>query len=183
MAAEVSEIQERIRSLDDGGSVTAFQAVYVPADDTSDPAVVAIFTYLDSVMVLSRDRVQRGLYPAVDPLLSSSSSLDPVVVGTRHFFLAEKAIKTLAKYEDLRKLVAIVGLEELGEADKIIYERAEKIQNYLTQPFVVSEVFTGMKGAYVPVEIMLNDIEEILNGKHDKKTASDFYMIGSLEED
>ena len=183
LAAEVSEIQERIRSIDGAGSVTAFQAVYVPADDMSDPAVVAIFSYLDSVMVLSRDRVQRGLYPAIDPLKSSSTALDPTVVGTRHFGLAEKSIKTLATYEDLRKLVAIVGLEELGEADRVIYMRALKIQNYFTQPFCVSEVFTGMKGAYLTVEETLQDIEDILEGKYDKRDAQDFYMIGKIPEE
>jgi len=182
LAAEVSEIQERIRSVEGGGSVTAFQAVYVPADDMTDPAVVAIFSYLDSVMALSRERVQRGLYPAVDPLASSSSNLDTAIVGTRHYDLAQKALFTLARYEDLRKLVAIVGLEELGEQDRITYERAEKIQNYLTQPFFVSEVFTGIKGAYLTVEETLQDMEGILTGKYDKRDAKDFYMIGKIPE-
>jgi len=180
LAAEVSEIQERIRSLEGGGSVTAFQAVYVPADDMTDPAVVAIFSYLDSVMSLSRDRVQRGLYPAIDPLTSSSANLDVSVVGMRHYKIAQDTLMTLAKYEDLRKLVAIVGLEELGEEDRQTYERAEKLQNYLTQPFTVGEVFSGIKGQYLTVEETLKDCEDILTGRYDKREAKDFYMIGKI---
>jgi len=182
LAAEVSEVQERIRSIEGSGSVTAFQAVYVPADDYTDPAVVAIFSYLDSVMSLSRERVQRGLYPAIDPLTSSSSNLDPAVVGMRHYNIAQNSLQTLAKYEDLRKLVAIVGLEELQENDRTIYERAEKMQNFLTQPFTVSEVFTGMKGAYLTVEETLEDCEAILTGRCDKMEAKDFYMIGRIPD-
>lgn len=178
LAAEVSEVQERIRNIEGSGSVTAFQAVYVPADDMTDPAVVTIFSYLDSVMALSRERVQRGLYPAVDPLISSSCNLDIAVVGFRHYDLAQRGLLTLARYEDLRKLVAIVGLEELGEDDRITYERAEKLQNFLTQPFAVSEVFTGIKGAYLTTEETLEDVEAILTGKLDKKEPKDFYMIG-----
>jgi F-type H+-transporting ATPase subunit beta len=180
LASEVSEIQERIRSVEGAGSVTAFEAVYVPADDMTDPAVVAIFSYLDSVMALSRERVQRGLYPAIDPLQTTSANLDPTVVGKRHYEIAQKTLFTLAKYEDLRKLVAIVGLEELGEQDRITYERAEKIQNFLTQPFIVSEVFTGIKGAYLSTEETLQDCEDILTGKYDKRESKDFYMIGKI---
>lgn len=180
LAAEVSEVQERIRSIEGGGSVTSFQAVYVPADDMTDPAVVAIFSYLDSVMSLSRDRVQRGLYPAINPLASFSTNLDLSIVGLRHYEIAQRCLMVLAKYEDLRKLVAIVGLEELGEQDRITYERAEKLQNYLTQPFTVSEVFTGIKGAYLTVEETLIDCENILNGKYDDREAKDFYMIGKV---
>jgi len=180
LASEVSEIQERIRSIEGAGSVTSFQAVYVPADDMTDPAVVAIFSYLDSVMVLSRARVQRGLYPAIDPLPSSSTNLDPNVVGFHHYDIAMRCRQTLAKYEDLRKLVAIVGLEELGEQDKTVYGRAEKLQNYFTQPFVVSEVFTGIKGAYLTVQETLQDCEDILSGKYDSRDAKDFYMIGKI---
>ncbi len=178
LAAEVSEIQERIRSIEGSGAVTAFQSVYVPADDMSDPAVVAIFSYLDSVMALSRERVQRGLYPAIDPLQSSSANLDIAVVGLRHYNIAQDVMHTLTKYEDLRKLVAIVGLEELGESDRSTYERAEKLQNYLTQPFTVSEGFTGIKGAYLTAAETLQDCEDILSGKHDHKEPKDFYMIG-----
>ncbi len=182
LASEVSEIQERIRSIEGSGSVTAFQAVYVPADDMTDPAVVAIFSYLDSVMALSRDRVQRGLYPAIDPLQSSSSNLDITVVGKRHYDITEKVLAMLTKYDDLRKLVAIVGIEELSEADRTIYERAEKMQNYMTQPFTVSEVFTGIKGQYVTIEETLKDCEAILDGKYDDRGAQDFYMIGKAPE-
>ena len=170
-----------IRSIDGAGSVTAFQAVYVPADDMTDPAVVAIFSYLDSVMVLSRDRVQRGLYPAIDPLKKFFNCFGSF--SCRHqttLILLKNSIKTLATYEDLRKLVAIVGLEELGEADRVVYMRALKIQNYFTQPFCVSEVFTGMKGAYLTLEETLKDIEDILDGKYDKRDAQDFYMIGKI---
>jgi len=182
LASEVSEIQERIRSVEGGGSVTAFQAVYVPADDMTDPAVVAIFSYLDSVMALSRDMVQRGLYPAVDPLMSSSANLDTAVVGRRHYDLAESVRMMLTKFGDLRKLVAIVGLEELSLDDRTTYERAEKLQNYMTQPFTVSEVFTGISGAYLTVEETLQDIEDITTGKHDNKEAREFYMIGKAPE-
>ncbi|MDD5438961.1 MAG: F0F1 ATP synthase subunit beta [Candidatus Omnitrophica bacterium] len=183
LASEVSEVQERIRSIEGAGSVTSFQAVYVPADDMTDPAVVAIFSYLDSVMVLSRARVQRGLYPAIDPLPSSSANLDPNIVGFHHYDIAMRCRGTLAKYEDLRKLVAIVGLEELGEQDRMTYQRAEMLQNYLTQPFTVSEVFTGIKGVYLTTEETLKDCEDILSGKLDNRDSKDLYMIGKIPEE
>ncbi|MBN1353945.1 MAG: F0F1 ATP synthase subunit beta [Candidatus Omnitrophica bacterium] len=182
LASEVSEFQERIRSIEGAGSVTAFEAVYVPADDMTDPAVVAIFSYLDSVMALSRDMVQRGLYPAVDPLLSSSSSLDTAIVGRRHFKIAQDVLFMFTKYAELKKIVAVIGVEELSSQDRLVYERAQKLQNYMTQPFTVGEVFTGIKGAYLTVEETLNDCEDIMSGKHDKKSARDLYMIGKVPE-
>ncbi len=182
LASEVSEFQERIRSIEGAGSVTAFEAVYVPADDMTDPAVVAIFSYLDSVMALSRDMVQRGLYPAVDPLLSSSSNLDPQVISKRHFRIANEVLSVFTKYAELRKIVAVIGIEELSALDRVIYERAQKLQNYMTQPFTVSEVFTGMKGAYLSVEETLQDCEDILAGKYDKMDAKQFYMIGKVPQ-
>ncbi len=183
LASEVSEFQERIRSIEGAGSVTAFEAVYVPADDMTDPAVVAIFSYLDSVMALSRDMVQRGLYPAVDPLLSSSSSLDSSIVGKRHYGIAEKALSMFTKFSELRKIVAVIGIEELSVQDRLMYERAQKLQNYMTQPFTVSEVFTGIKGAYLTAEETLEDCEKIIDGKYDSKDARGFYMIGRCPDE
>lgn len=181
LISEVGEFHERIRtSRQMGGSITSVEAVYVPADDLSDPAVVAIFSFLDSVLVLSRERVQRGLYPAIDPLLSSSSNLDPDMVGRRHYNTAMEVISTFQKHEDLRRVVLVIGVEELSQEDRELYERALKLQNYLTQPFVAAEVFTGKKGAYVPLEQTLVDCERILSGELDKIASEEFYMKGSL---
>lgn len=178
LASEVSGVQERIRSVAGGGSVTALQAVYVPADDMTDPAVVAIFSYLDGSIVLSRDLVQRGMYPAIDPLQSSSGNLDPFVIGERHFVLAQNAIQHFNKYNGLKRIVAVIGVEELNKADRLIYGRAQRLLNFMTQPFHVSEVFTGKKGQYVTREEVLDGVEGILNGEFDKTKPGDFYMIG-----
>ncbi len=178
LASEVSAVQERIRSIPGGGSVTAMQAVYVPADDMTDPAVVAIFSYLDGSVVLSRDLVQRGMYPAIDPLQSSCGNLDPVVVGKRHFDLAQQVIQHLNKYNGLKRIVAVIGVEELNKQDRMIYGRAQRLLNFMTQPFSVSEVFTGKKGAYVYRGELLDGVESVLRGDHDKTKPSDFYMIG-----
>ncbi|GAG00536.1 unnamed protein product, partial [marine sediment metagenome] len=163
-----------------GGSITSVEAVYVPADDLTDPAVVAIFSFLDSVLVLSRERVQRGLYPAIDPLLSSSSNLDPDLVGKRHYNIAQQVVSTLQKHEDLRRVVLVIGVEELSGEDRTVYERALKLQNYLTQPFFTAEVFTGKKGEYVSLENTVGDCERILGGEFDKRPAEEFYMKGAL---
>ncbi len=181
LASEVAAIQERIRSVKGGGSITAFQAVYVPADDMTDAAVVAIFSYLDGAMKLSRDLVQKGFYPAIDPIASSSSMLDPNVIGKRHFDLSQKVIMMVNKYNSLHKIVQVIGVEELSKQDRIDYERADKTLNYMTQPFAVSEVFTGKKGEYVTLEENLESIEKILDGKVDKRTAKEFYMIGRVK--
>jgi len=181
MASEVGAVQERIRSIKGGGSITAFQAVYVPADDMTDPAVVAIFTYLDSVIKLSRDLVQKGFYPAIDPLESSSSNLTPDVVGQRHFDLAQKSIFLFNKYKQLNKIVQVIGVEELSKQDRIDYERAEKLLYYMTQPFTVSEVYTGHKGEYVTIEENLESCEKIISGACDKREPRSLYMIGRIK--
>jgi F-type H+-transporting ATPase subunit beta len=181
LLAEVSEFHERIRSSQEGGgSVTSIEAVYVPADDLTDPAVVAIFSFFDSIMVLSRERVQLGLYPAIDPLLSSSSNLDIDLVGKRHFEIAQEIIRILQRYEELRRIVLVVGIDELSHADRIIYERARKLQNFLTQPFFVGEAYTGKKGEYVSLEQTLEGCERIISGKLDHKPEEEFYLIGAL---
>lgn len=180
LASEVCEFQERIRSAKEGGSITAFQAVYVPADDFTDPAVVAIYSYLDGVMALSREILQKGLYPAIDPLMSSCTNLDPRVVGYRHYNLAQDVIKLYQKLKELRKIVAVIGVEELNAQDYDYYTRGLLMQNYMTQPFFVGERYTGKKGAYVKVEDALNDCEAIITGKYDDVNPQDMYMIGSI---
>lgn len=178
MASEVNAVQERIRSIEGGGSITAMQAVYVPADDMTDPAVVAIFATLDGNIVLSRDLVQRGMYPAIDPLQSSCTNLDPAVVGRRHYEISQRVIQHFNKHNGLKRIVAVIGLEELSKEDQLVYKRAEKLYNFMTQPFAVSEVFTGKKGEYVPVEENIEGCERILAGDYDHLEAQDFYMIG-----
>lgn len=181
LIAESSEFHERIReSQGAGGSITSIEAVYVPADDLTDPAVVAIFTFLNSLMVLSRERVQMGLYPAIDPLQSSSSNLDPDIVGQKHYDVSQEVIRIFQKYEELRRIVLVIGIDELSKADRTIYERARKIQNFLTQPFTVAERYTGKKGDHVSVRQTLDGCERILSGKMDRRPEQEFYMIGSL---
>lgn len=181
LASEVAEVQERIRSSDSGGSITAFQAVYVPADDYTDPAVVAIYAYLDGVMALSRDMIQKGLYPGIDVLLSSCVNLDVSVVGRRHFQVAQDAKFVMSKLKQLKKIVAVIGADELSPADRIVYDRGLKLQNYFTQPFCVAEVFTGAKGQYVTTHDVVKDVEGVLAGDYDDKNPRDFYMIGNLD--
>ena len=178
LASEVSYVQERIRSIEGGGSVTALQAVYVPADDMTDPAVVAIFSYLDGSIVLSRDLVQKGMYPAIDPLMSTCGNLDPAIIGRHHYDIAQKIIVHVNKYNGLKRIVAVIGIEELNKEDRLIYSRAQKILNFMTQPFTVSEVFTGKKGEYVSIEDNVNGCARIINGDYDKVKPEDFYMIG-----
>ena len=180
LSSEVSDFHERIRSMEGGGSVTAIEAVYVPADDLTDLAVVTIFTYLDSIMVLSRERVQLGLYPCIDPLLSSCGNLDPDIVGQRHYSVAMEALRIFSKYEELRRIVSVIGIDELSKADRTLYERARKLQNFLTQPFIVAEVFSGMKGQYVPLAHTLEGCERIVDGRVDTRPEEAFYMIGAL---
>lgn len=180
LASEVCEFQERIRSAKEGGSITSFQAVYVPADDFTDPAVVAIYSYLDGVMALSRDLLQKGLYPAIDPLMSSCSNLDPRVVGMRHYGIAQDVLKLYTKLKELRKIVAVIGVEELSAQDRDFYTRGLLMQNYMTQPFFVGERYTGRKGAFVPVEEALKDCEDIITGKYDDWDPQSVYMIGLI---
>lgn len=180
LVSEVSEFHERIRS---GGasSITAVEAVYVPADDLTDPAVVTIFSHLDSLIVLSRSYVQKGLYPAIDPILSSCSYLDPVIIGERHFDISNEAKRLFQKQEELQKLVAVIGIDELSTQERLLYERALKLQNFLTQPFFVAEDYTGKKGQFVELEETLSGCEKIISGRTDKMAAGDFYMIGDLK--
>jgi len=180
LASEVSEFQERIRAVDGGGSITAVEAVYVPADDLTDPAVVAIFSHLDSIMVLSREMIQMGLYPAIDPLLSSCVNLDSIIVGQRHFDIAQEVLRILSRYEGLRRIVAVIGVEELSQTDRNLYESALKLKNFLTQPFFVAVAHTGKKGEYVTLEETLSGCEQIISGEYNKVDTSALYMIGKL---
>jgi F-type H+/Na+-transporting ATPase subunit beta len=179
LSSEVGDLHERIKT-GSRGSISAFEAVYVPADDLTDPAVVAIFSYLDSVLVLSRERAQLGLYPAIDPLGSSCSNLDPGIVGQRHFSVAQETMRILTKYDELRRIVAVIGIDELSHADRILYERARKLQNYLTQPCFVAEAYTGRKGQYVTTGETINNCAAIIDGKLDDRDERDLYMIGKL---
>jgi F-type H+-transporting ATPase subunit beta len=182
LISEVSAFHERIKSSQEaGGSITAIEAVYVPADDLTDPAVVAIFSFLDSILVLSRERIQLGLYPAIDPLLSSSANLDPDIVGMHHFEVAQEVIRVMQKYDELRRIVLVVGIDELSQADRTIYERARKLQNFFTQPFFVAESYTGKKGEYIPVKETIAGCEKILSGAVDDRPEEEFYMIGALK--
>lgn len=181
LTSEISDFHERIRSKE-GASITAVEAVYVPADDLTDPAVVAIFAHLDSIVVLSRQYVQRGLYPAIDPLASSCAYLDPAVVSKRHFDIAQEALRLFTKYEELQRIVTIIGIEELSKHERTLFERARKLQNFLTQPFFTAELYTGRKGIYVTLEETLAGCDRILSGRMDKMSDEQFYMIGALEE-
>jgi F-type H+-transporting ATPase subunit beta len=172
----VGDVHERIK-----GSISAFEAVYVPADDLTDPAVVAVFSYLDAVMVLSRERTQLGLYPAIDPLTSSCSNLDAAIVGQRHFDLAQELLRILTKAEELRRIVAVIGIDELSKADRTLYERARKLTNFMTQPMFVAESYVGKKGEYVKVGDTLDGVEKIIDGRMDDKPEEEFYMIGKLD--
>jgi F-type H+-transporting ATPase subunit beta len=180
LASEVSAVQERIRAVEGGGSITAFQAVYVPADDMTDPAVVAIFSYLDGMIVLSRDLVQRGMYPAIDPLQSSCTNLDVDIVGRRHYDVAEAVTQHFNKHNSLKRIVAVIGVEELNKEDQKVFTRAEKLFNFMTQPFHVSEVFTGKKGEYVTRDEVVEGCAKILAGDFDNLKKEDFYMIGKV---
>ncbi|MBU1871421.1 MAG: F0F1 ATP synthase subunit beta [Candidatus Omnitrophica bacterium] len=181
LISEASEFHERIRSSkESGGSITSVEAVYIPADDMTDPAVVTIFSFLDSIMVLSRQRVQLGLYPAIDPLLSSSANLDPDIVGKQHYEISQEGIRILQRYEELRRIVIVIGIDELSSGDRIIYERARKLQNFLTQPFFVAEAYTGKQGEYVTVQQTLEGCQKIISGHLDRKPEGDLYMIGAV---
>jgi F-type H+-transporting ATPase subunit beta len=179
LATEMGILQERITSTDKG-SVTSVQAVYVPADDLTDPAPATTFSHLDSTVVLNRSLSEIGIYPAVDPLDSSSTILDPNIVGAEHYNVAREVQRVLQRYKDLQDIIAILGMEELSEADKELVARARKIQKFLSQPNFVAEQFTGRKGVYVPLAETIRSFKEILEGKHDDKPENDFYMIGAI---
>ncbi|MBI5139053.1 F0F1 ATP synthase subunit beta [Candidatus Nomurabacteria bacterium] len=179
LSSEMGILQERITSTDKG-SVTAVQAVYVPADDFTDPAPATTFSHLDSTVVLNRSLSEIGIYPAVDPLDSSSTILDPNIVGLEHYNVAREVQRVLQRYKDLQDIIAILGMEELSDADKELVARARKIQKFLSQPFFVAEQFTGTKGAYVPLAETIRSFKEILDGKHDDKAENEFYMKGAL---
>ncbi len=181
LATEMGELQERITSTNKG-SITSVQAIYVPADDLTDPAPATTFAHLDATTVLSRSIAELGIYPAVDPLDSSSTMLDPSILGERHYRVARGVQETLQKYKDLQDIIAILGMDELSEDDRMVVDRARKIQRFLSQPFFVAEQFTGLKGAYVPLEESVSGFEEILDGKLDHIPEQDFYLKGNVEE-
>ena len=181
LATEMGELQERITSTNKG-SITSVQAVYVPADDLTDPAPATTFAHLDSTVTLSRALTEIGIYPAVDPLDSSSTILDPLIVGQEHYEVARGVQKILQRYKDLQDIIAILGMEELPEEDKVLVGRARKIQRFLSQPFAVAEVFTGAPGKFVSIKDTIRSFKEILAGKHDDKTEQMFYMKGSIDE-
>ncbi|MEI8174477.1 MAG: F0F1 ATP synthase subunit beta [bacterium] len=179
LSTEMGILQERITSTDKG-SVTSVQAVYVPADDLTDPAPATTFAHLDSTVVLNRSLSEIGIYPAVDPLDSSSTILDPNIVGKEHYSVAREVQRVLQRYKDLQDIIAILGMEELSEIDKELVARARKIQKFLSQPNFVAEQFTGVKGVYVSLADTIRSFREILDGKHDSKSENDFYMKGAL---
>jgi len=179
LASEMGNLQERITSTDKG-SVTSVQAVYVPADDLTDPAPATTFSHLDSTVVLNRSLSELGIYPAVDPLDSSSTILDPHIVGKEHYEVAREVQRVLQRYKDLQDIIAILGMEELSDSDRALVYRARKIQKFLSQPNFVAEQFTGRKGQYVPLSETIRSFKEILEGKHDDKPENDFYMQGAL---
>ena len=181
LASEVAAMQERIASVE-GASVTAIEAVYVPADDFTDPAVTAISAHLDSSILLSRAMAAEGMYPAVDPLGSSSILLDPLAVGDEHYRLAQKARETIAHYRELQDIISLLGIEELGQEDRLIVGRARKLQRFLTQPFVVTQAFTGQPGRSVPLADTLKGVAAILDGQTDEWSESALYMVGNIEE-
>jgi len=181
LASEMGNLQERITSTDKG-SITSVQAIYVPADDLTDPAPATTFSHLDSTVVLSRPLSELGIYPAVDPLDSTSTILDPNIIGERHYNVARDIQKILQRYKDLQDIIAILGMDELTDDDKLAVSRARRIQKFLSQPFFVAEQFTGRSGKYVPLEDTIKSFEEILAGKYDHISEQAFYMKGSIED-
>ena len=181
LATEMGELQERITTTKKG-SITSVQAIYVPADDLTDPAPATTFSHLDATTVLSRQIAELGIYPAVDPLDSTSRILDPLVIGAEHYLTARGVQQILQRYKDLQDIIAILGMEELAEEDKITVSRARKIQRFLSQPFHVAEAFTGRKGKYVSIKDTIRSFKEVLEGKHDDIPEQAFYMVGDIEE-
>lgn len=181
LAVDLGELQERITSTDKG-SITAVQCVYVPADDLTDPAPATTFAHLDGTVVLSRQIAELGIYPAVDPLDSSSRILDPNVIGEEHYRVAREVQTILQKYKELQDIIAILGMEELSDEDKVTVARARKMQRFLSQPFHVAETFTGLAGKYVKIADTIRAFKEICEGKHDDLPEQAFYMVGTIEE-
>ena len=181
LASEMGALQERITSTKNG-SITSFQAVYVPADDLTDPSPATTFAHLDATLVLSRQIAELGIYPAVDPLDSSSRQLDPLVIGDDHYQVARGVQNTLQRYKELRDIIAILGMDELSEEDKQTVARARKIQRYLSQPFFVAQVFTGADGKYVSLKETIAGFKAILSGEMDEYPEQAFYMVGAIEE-
>jgi len=181
LATEMGALQERITSTKKG-SITSIQAVYVPADDLTDPAPATTFAHLDSTVTLSRSISELGIYPAVDPLDSTSTVLDPAVVGEEHYRVARGVQATLQRYKDLQDIIAILGVDELSEEDKLTVTRARKLQRFLSQPFYVAEIFTGTPGVYVSLEDTVRSFGEIIDGKHDHRSENDFGYVGSIDD-
>ena len=181
LATEMGELQERITSTKDG-SITSVQAIYVPADDLTDPAPATTFSHLDASTVLSRQIASLGIYPAVDPLASTSRVLDPNIIGEEHYEITRKVLEILQKYKELQDIIAILGMDELSEEDKETVNRARKIQRFLSQPFYVAEQFSGIAGKYVKLEDSIRGFKEIIEGKHDDLPEQAFYMVGTIEE-
>ena len=181
LATDIGELQERITSTKNG-SITSVQAVYVPADDLTDPAPAGVFSHLDSTTVLNRSIAELGIYPAVDPLDSTSRILDPNILGTEHYEVARGVQAILQRYKELQDIIAILGMEELSDEDKVIVARARKIQRFLSQPFFVAEQFTGSPGRYVPLKETIRGFKEILAGQHDDLPEGAFYMVGTIDE-
>jgi F-type H+-transporting ATPase subunit beta len=181
LASEMGKLQERITSTKKG-SITSVQAVYVPADDLTDPAPASVFAHLDATTVLNRSIAEKGIYPAVDPLDSTSRMLDPVIIGEEHYEVARGVQAILQKYKDLQDIIAILGMDELSEDDKLIVERARKVEKFLSQPFHVAEVFTGSPGVYVTLEDTIKSFKGLLEGKYDDLPEAAFYMVGGIDE-
>ena len=181
LATEMGELEERITSSEKG-SITSFQAIYVPADDYTDPGIVTTFGHLDAVISLERSLASQGLYPAVDPLASNSRILEPGIVGQEHYDVARGVQQVLQRYRDLQDIIAILGMDELSDEDRVIVDRARKIQRFLTQPMFVAEVFTGQEGRYVPIKDTVRGFKEILDGEHDDLPEQAFYMVGDIDE-
>jgi F-type H+-transporting ATPase subunit beta len=181
LSTEVAQLEERIASTRNG-SITSIQAVYVPADDLTDPAPAAIFSHLDAKIVLSRQIAELGIYPAVDPLDSTSRIMDPKIIGEEHYETALGVQRVLQRYKDLRDIISILGIDELSDEDKLIVARARKLQRFFSQPFFVAEAFTGMKGKYVKLEDTIKGVNMIINGALDQLPEQAFYMVGTIEE-
>jgi F-type H+-transporting ATPase subunit beta len=181
LATEMGELQDRIVSTKKG-SVTSVQAIYVPADDLTDPAPATAFAHLDATTVLSRSIAELGIYPAVDPLDSTSRILDPNIVGDDHYDTAQAVKQLLQRYKDLQDIIAILGMDELSDEDKLVVSRARKVQRFLSQPFFVAEAFTGLAGKYVKLDETIKGFKEIIAGRHDNLPESAFYLVGTIEE-
>jgi F0F1-type ATP synthase beta subunit len=181
LLTEMGEMQERITSTKKG-SITSVQAIYVPADDYTDPAPATTFAHLDATTNLSRQIAELGIYPAVDPLASTSRILDPRVLGEEHYNVARQVKQVLQRYKDLQDIIAILGIDELSEDDKLTVSRARKLQRFLSQPFFVGEQFTGIKGKYVAIADTIKGFKEIVEGKHDELPEQAFYMVGTIQE-